>query len=339
LAKAHRVFADEDEDVSGAALEAYDIEPTEANRTALHLAESMPSFGKSDGILPVIETYKITPVNPSAVSVADAIQRAADSGYINPVKLNGKHSKGTMLAKDPHTKKIYLLKPGSGKNSPARGISEISATQSEREAAFWHVADAWGIGDSFPRADLILVNNHQTAAMELLGVKYRNLGSKKREDLALPARILEPYRQNTTLFKWSLIDFVLGNPDRHSQNMMVDPDNKTVKLIDHGSALAGQSFDPSDDDNSFIPFYLRAWTNRKFKEMSPQDRTRHMPGIDRRGEQVFDQWVDDLDEDNMAEILLSYNVNPDPAMQRLAMIRAMPGPKWVVLNRLWAGAI
>jgi GNAT superfamily N-acetyltransferase len=338
IPQARQLFAEEDnDDAAGVALAAYDIPVTEANRISLQAALDTPEFGKSD--LFNTTTYKIVPVTGEAVGIADAVQRAANSGHINAVKLNGKHSKGTMLAKDPQTKKVYLLKPGSGKNSPAKGVSETTATQSEREAAFWHVADAWGIGDAFPRADLILVNNHQTAAMELLGTTFRNLGSKKREDLALPARILEPYRQNATLFKWSLLDMVLGNPDRHSQNMMVDPENRVVKLIDHGSALAGEGFDPVGDDNSFIPFYLRAWTNRKFKEMKAQERLRAMPGLDRRAEQIFDQWVDGLNEDTMAAVLQDYHVNPDPALSRLAMIRAMPGPKWIVLNKMWSGAI
>ncbi len=339
LNKARALYAaEEDADAAKVALEAYNLRATPSNRAALEMVMGMEDFGKEEAPL-TIASYKIAPVNAEGVSTADAIQRAADGGYINAVKLNGKHSKGTMLAKDPQTKKVYLLKPGSGKNSPARGVSEIAATQSEREAAFWHVADAWGIGDAFPRADLILVNNHQTAAMELLGITYRNLGSKKREDPNLPARILEPYRQNATLFKWSLIDYVLGNPDRHSQNMMVDPDDRQVKLIDHGSALAGKSFDPSEDDNSFIPFYLRAWTNQKFKDMQPHLRLRYMPGLNPRAEQVFDEWVARLNEDTMAEILTDYNVDPSPALERLSIIRAMPGPKWLVLNKLWAGAV
>ena len=175
--------------------------------------------------------------------------------------------------------------------------------------------------------------------MELLGIKFSNFGSKKREDPALPARILEPYRQNATLFKWSLIDYVLGNPDRHSQNMMVDPEERRIKLIDHGSALAGESFDPATDDNSFIPFYLRAWTNRKFKDMKTEERLRFMPGLDRRAEQLFDQWVADISDDKMVTILQDYHINPQPCYSRLSMVRAMPGPKWLVLNKMWSGAI
>lgn len=337
LAKARYLFAEDDlDDLPGVALQTYNLPITDDSRSGLQAIIQMEALDKS---IIGIESYKIAPANIEGTTIADAVQRAADAGYINAVQLNGKHSKGTMIAKDPQTKKVYLLKPGSGKNSPAKGVNEIAATQSEREAAFWHVANKWGIGDVFPRADLILVNGHQTAAMELLGVSYRNMGTKKKEDRNLPARILEPYRQNATLFKWSLIDYVLGNPDRHSQNMMVDPDNRQVRLIDHGSALAGGSFDPAEDDNSFIPFYLRAWTDRKFKDMKPHERTRAMPGLNTRAEQVFDQWVDSINEDSMASILHDYNVDPGPALERLAIVRAMPGPKWVVLNKLWAGAV
>jgi hypothetical protein len=149
---------------------------------------------------------------------------------------------------------------------------------------------------------------------------------------------MEPYRQNSTLFKWSFIDYVLGNPDRHSQNLMADPDNKIVRLIDHGSALAGSGFDPSGDENSFIPFYLRAWTGQKFTKMSPHDRLRYMPSLGDRGAQIFDQWVEHVNEHHVAEILSDYHVDPSAALERIAKIRAMPGAKWMVLNRLWAGA-
>ena len=340
LSYARQLFAEEEvDDTEALALQAYNIPVTDANRISLRTVIDTPEFGKAELPLAKPVSYKITPVTRESISVADAVQRAANKGYINSIKLNGKHSKGTMLAQDPQTKKTYLLKPGSGRNSPAKGVSETLATQSEREAAFWHVADAWGIGDAFPRADLILINNHQTAVMELLGIKFSNFGSKKREDPALPARILEPYRQNATLFKWSLIDYVLGNPDRHSQNMMVDPEERRIKLIDHGSALAGESFDPATDDNSFIPFYLRAWTNRKFKDMKTEERLRFMPGLDRRAEQLFDQWVADISDDKMVTILQDYHINPQPCYSRLSMVRAMPGPKWLVLNKMWSGAI
>jgi GNAT superfamily N-acetyltransferase len=266
-----RELLHEEEDLGAAALSAFGAYSPE-NMEALEVFLNDVELFKEEHI-PTIESFKIAPVRIESTETADAVQRAIDSGYINPVKLNGKHSKGSMLAKDPQTKTIYLLKPGSGKNSPAKGVSEDPSSQSEREAGFWHVAEYIGVGNDFPRADLILVNNHQTAALELLPYNFHNLGEKKKLEPSLPIRILEPYRQNTTLFKWSLLDYVLGNPDRHSQNIMVDPDNKSVKLIDHGSALAGPSFDPSEDSNSFIPFYLRAWPSTLYAHLGCSRRT------------------------------------------------------------------
>lgn len=327
---------DDEPDMEAAALSAYGIPVTEQTRMGLDLV-LRDDLAKAD--MPGLVSYKITPARPEATSTADAVQRGIDSGYLNPVKLSGKHSRGAMIVKDPETKKVYLLKPGSGRNSPAKGVSEVRASQSEREAAFYHVADYVGVGDAYPRADLVLVNNHQTAAMELLPLSYKNLGTKKREDKSLPLMILEPYRANGTLFKWSFLDYILGNPDRHSQNMMVDPENRTVRLIDHGSALAGQSFDPADDANSFIPYYLRAWTSQKFAEMMPEDRIRFMPGVGDRVSTMFDEWVNGINEHHIAEILRDYNVDPSAILDRIAQIRSMPGPKWAVLNKLWAGAM
>lgn len=337
--RAVRLMSREDADVASAALGAFGVPDTEDNRNALSIIVRDEILAKQEDFLFGVAKYQIQPVRGEGVATAEAVQRGINNGYINPVKLNGKHSKGAMVVKDPQTKKLYLLKPGSGKNSPAKGVNETFATQSEREAAYWHVAQYLGIGDTFPRADLVMVNNHQTAAMELLPLSYKNLGERKKTDPNMPALILEPYRANGMVFKWSFIDYILGNPDRHSQNMMVDPQNRRIMLIDHGSAMAGQSFDPVNDENSFIPYYLRAWTGQKFVQMEPKERLHWMPGLEPRTERVFDEWVARVNQHHIAEILKDYNINPLPVMARIAQVRAMPGPKWLVLNKLWSGAI
>jgi hypothetical protein len=327
-------------DIEKAALQAYGIEYTPSNLEALRL--SLDSLVKNVAELGT-QSYQITPDNPDAVDVAEIIQRGVDQGYLNPVKLNGKHSKGAMIVKDPDSKRMYLLKPGAGRNSPALGISEDLSSQSEREAAFWHVADIVGVSKMYPRCDLILVNGHQTAVMELLPTTFRNLGDLKKENINIASQILTPYLKDGALHQWSLMDYLLGNPDRHSQNIMVDitapRTGEEVKLIDHGSSMAGHSFDPVNDPDSFIPYYLRAWTSRKFTEMTPKDRYQAMPSIDPQTSRNFDIWVENLPEDRIAAILQEYRVNPEPALSRLAQIKAMPGPKYEVLNRLWSGKI
>jgi hypothetical protein len=322
------------EDPYAAALATYRIEPTLENLEALSLVLDSEDFAKS---LPNVEHYLIRPAVPEASQFAESVQAGVDSGYINPIKLNGKHSSGAHVVKDPDTEKVYLLKPGSGDNSPAAGVKEESATQSEREAAFWHVADALGLGGCLPRCELVLVDNYQTACMELLPLDYRNLGIIKDGEPNAPSRILEPYRQNGTLFKWSLLDYICGNPDRHSQNIMVDKKGRHVMLIDHGSAFAGRGFNPAYDHDSFIPYYLRAWTGMKFTHLQPSDRVMRMPGLSREEERIFDAWVKDINQHRIADICRQYHILPGPVLERLNRVLALPGPKWLVLNRLWAG--
>ena len=335
LTRMVKAYSVAEEDIERAALEAYGVKHTPENLSALHT--SLYGLSKALDVASMVQSYQIQPATQDATDMAEAIQRGAQRGYINPVKLNGKHSKGAMVVKDPVDRKMYLLKPGAGKNSPALGVSEDLSSQSEREAAFWHVADAVGLGEFYPKADLVLVNGHQTAAMELLPTNYRNLGDKKKEDPNIGPRVLTPYLKDGTLHQWAFMDYLLGNPDRHSQNIMVDPDGKLVKLIDHGSAMAGNSFDPVNDPDSFIPYYLRAWTGRKFTTMSPRERMRAMPSMDPQTSKGYDIWIKDMPDHQIAAILEEYHVNPQPALRRLAQIRATPGPKWQVVNKLWSG--
>jgi hypothetical protein len=333
LSKAIRFYKEADEDVERAALAAYNLEPTNENLYALRQTVESGTLLKQE----TVDVYKIVPGTPDATDVAEAVQRSVDNGYINPVKLNGKHSKGSMVAKEPQTGRLYLLKPGSGKNSPAAGVDEDFSTQSEREAAFWHVADSVGISHTYPRADLILVNGHQTAVMQLLPTDYRNLGEVKKQDPNIASRVLDPYLRNGLLFKWAALDWVLGNPDRHSQNIMIDPKGKAVYMIDHGSSMAGESFDPASDDNSFIPYYLRAWTTRPFTKMDAKERVQFMPTLPAQQDKAFSEWLAHIDEGHVSRILQEYHVNPDPALRRLAMLRMAEGSKSRALVKLWAG--
>lgn len=319
-----------EDDPVAAALSCYHIPITSQNREAVQSADLLKASP--------IQHFIVIPSNDDATESAIAIQRGIDAGELNSIKLNGKHSKGAMISRDPETHKIYLLKPGSGKNSPASGVNDIRATQSEREAAFWHVADYCGLGDCFPRADLVLVNGHQTAAMVLLPISYKTLGALKTTDKNCGIRYLNPYRQNGTLFKWAILDYILGNPDRHSQNIMVDPKSERVMLIDHGSAMAGVNFDPAFDDASFIPYYLRAWTGQKFTQLDPEERVHFMPKLPEPQDRALKAWLDDLDEDRIAQILYRYNIHPAACLMRLQMIKAHPGPLSEAICKMWAGA-
>jgi hypothetical protein len=157
----------------------------------------------------------------------------------------------------------------------------------------------------------------------------------KEED---PGRVLQVLGRNLkagALHQWAVLDFVLGNPDRHANNLMVRDDS--VQLIDHGSAMAGPDFDPAHDKYSFTPFYLRAWASGKFSVMDAADKLKAMPRLDHKTEEQLRAWVDGLHASDLDKILYRYGVNPEPARERLAKLKVLmtQDPADLAINKLW----
>jgi hypothetical protein len=98
-----------------------------------------------------------------------------------------------MIGRDPQTQHLYLLKPGSGDNSPAAGVHEEDASQSRREAAFWHAADFLGLGEYAPRADLLYIDGHEVAAIRMLPLTFKNLGTALKQNPSLMPHCMTPY--------------------------------------------------------------------------------------------------------------------------------------------------
>jgi hypothetical protein len=280
-----------------------------------------------------VKALSVEPGHQDANETADEVRRAFEDGFVVPVHLDGKHSKGALLASDQLSGKVWLLKPGSGGQSPSAGARQDASSQSRREAAFWHVADEWGLGDYLPRADLLLIDGREFAAINMLPWSYKTLAKiKNQRD---PRSILNPYLKSGVLHRWAVLDFVLGNPDRHGNNIMVSDD--IVKLIDHGSAMAGSDFDPAWDKNSFTPFYLRAWGPGKFSRLDAATKLKYMPRVDHQTEEDLRQWIEGLHAVDLDKVLLRYGVDPTPEKARLAKLKTMmvSEPADLVINRLW----
>jgi hypothetical protein len=332
LENVRRALREHEGDLQAAALAAFGIEITDANRKALDGVMQL----LDDGLQKAEVTVEAGTVDSE--ETAEAVQRAIQSGTYQEVKLNGKHSKGTAVVRDEATQRTYLIKPGSGKPSPAKGVTQESASQSRREVAFYEVADEVGLGDFMPRADLLLIDGAETACMELIPYDFQTLDKMKQTDPNVPNRFLEKYRRSGILHKWAVLDFILGNPDRHGQNMMADK-NGSVFLIDHGSAFAGESFDPAHDKSSFIPFYLRAWTKMKdFDKMGFAEKLRSMPRVS--GETIANlrAWLISIKDHQLAAILKRNSIDPKPMLSRLSTIKGMVDdgePVDLVINKLW----
>jgi hypothetical protein len=325
-----------DGDYDRAALYAFSLPDNARNLKALKGLLAVGNFQKAEE--PDMTIESIEPANKEAVITATKIRAAVETGSIRPLKLKGKHIKGAMAAKDPHSEEVYVLKPGSGKLSPGAGVNEETVSQSKRESAFWHCAEAMGLGQYIPRADLLKINGFEWAAIALVPFTYKTMDKLNRKAPGSAMGLLEPYRKSGVLHRWAVMDWVLGNVDSHGQNVLADPETGDIKLLDHGSAFAGKSFAPASDTKSFVPFYLRTWAPKDFIELKPEDRVKVMPTLDNQTEEVFGTWVKNINERVLAQILHEYGITVvDAVLGRLNDIKAHKGALSQYVNGLWAG--
>lgn len=343
LDQVRRALWQEDGDFERAALVAYGIDPDESNLKALRAVMTLSGMEKNE---PREQEFEVDCPNEFSTAACSEVQRGFDSRLVQHVNLNGKYSKGSMVVRDPKSAHVYLLKPDSEGRSPAAGMGEEPAvSQPRREAAYWQIANLLGLGGGIPRADLIMVNHEEWAAIRLLPYNFKNLEKRWRSQQAQVMNTLERYRAQGLLHKWAVLDFILGNPDRHGQNLMIGHDEKMapidneIALIDHGSAFAGYAFAPSSDANSFIPFYLRAWAQQKgFNKSPPEDKLRQMPTVNYEVNRMLKSWIEQIDPKRIERLVKQFGIDPGPVLSRLSRLRALPDQPDIAINKLWAGA-
>ncbi len=281
----------------------------------------------------------VVTAHPEAQDVADGVARAYKDGMVFPVALGGKHSKGSMIAHDPQTKSTVILKSGSGGAGGAAGSKQDPSNPNAREAAFYYVAKDWGIDQWFPRAELLLVDGRPYAALKLLPLDYTTLDYTERKEPGISRRILQPHLYDGDLHKWATLDYVCGNPDRHGQNVMVDPKHD-LRLIDHGSAFAGPAFDPAHDKNSFVPYYLRAWALKdQFVQMPAPDKLRALPRVPESCARKLAQWVLSISPERLQAICVRYGIDPTVTLERLRRVQdgvSAGTPPDLMINQLWS---
>ncbi len=330
--EARQALYDHDGDHEAAALVTHGLEVNETNLKALRALAKFREFAKAEAE-PIDEMTVVAGV-PDAVGTAETVATAFKDDFVVGVELGGKHSAGSMLARDDENGETWLLKPGVGE-SPAAGENEEPASQSRREAAFYHLAEAWGIGQWYPEAQLLLVDGKEYAAIRLLPWSWNTVDKLKEENPGTVRDLLQPFLSTGILHKWAVLDYVAGNVDRHFGNLMYRAGD--VRLVDHGSTFAGESFAPGSDRNSFVPAYLRAWTNSNFSAMSPIDKLKHMPRLTRRAEEDLADWIDDLDPATIQNVCTRYGINPVPTTERLARVKLYMSrqPSDLAVNRIW----
>jgi GNAT superfamily N-acetyltransferase len=338
-----RSFLRSDSDPESCALSAFGISDTEENRASLRAtAEAMGCacrLSKAEAAQqpdPNAMYADAAPLLPGSDSAAEEVRTSAADGAITLVQLGGKHSAGSAVARVKSGPSL-LLKPGSGPQSPAAGARDDISSQSRREAVFYRLAEAMGLGEWVPRAELLRAGGREVAAIELLSpAEWRNVSKVMKRDPGRFAVELERYRSHGLLHRWAVLDGVAGNPDRHNQNIMVSKRGEW-RLIDHGSAFAGEGFDPAHDGNSFVPFYLRPSAPGDFHQLPPEERFRHMVVAPPEVDQELAEWIAGLDAERIGWVVMDCGIVPGPVVERLKLVKSLPQSVSASINRVWCG--
>jgi hypothetical protein len=255
------------------------------------------------------------PVLPEGKPFSDMVNTAIGAETVFSVRLDGKHSKGSAVAEIPEVHIKIMLKPGYGQNLDAAGVKEESASQSKREAAFSNAArNIFGCHE-VPEVHLLLIGGKEYAAGKLLPFDFKNMNRIRATDPGAPRRVLTIYRPSGALHRWAAMDYIMGNPDRNAGNIMMR--GESIGLIDHGSAFAGHDFSPATDNNSFVPYYLRALCPDEFESMSPGQKLLALPRVHKEVSQDLGLWLSKLKVKELASILYSYGIDAKPAVDRL----------------------
>jgi hypothetical protein len=316
------------DDLIHAALMAHGVENTRENRKALEGLVNIEEVSKAE-----VNLQECKPWNGAAVGVAEYIQRAIENQMVETIQLKGKHVQGSMVAHDQGSGQSWILKPNAGGTSSAAGVNEQKATSAQREACFWQVARIWGVAEWLPRADVVTIDSQQYVAIKMLADGWKNLEYLKDHDPAKLAHLLTQYQEAGVLHKWAILDFVLGQVDRHANNLMYKDD--AIQLIDHGSAFAGFGFDPGHDPKSYIPFYLRYTVPSGFSKLPLPEKIAMMPTLDQDGDEILGAWVHQMDKDLLSALLAEYGVDPRAAVARLEGLQKLKQGMSKYINLLW----
>ncbi len=321
-----------DGELIATALSAVDQPNNPENRAVLKAAAEMMPMLKSE--TPVPANAPVRALSSSGFDVAEEISQYLDTA--RPAHLDGKHSKGSFFV--DAASGTWFMKPGAGGTGPIAGTHDDPAPASAREAAFWALAQDWGLAEDTSRAEWISVGGKMYAAIKFLPAEYTALIDEMEENAGRTSSAIESYRQRGRLWQWAVLDWVAGNGDRHGHNLLVNPKGN-IRLIDHGSAFAGKHFNPAHDCESFTPYYLRYTVPKEvvFNTLKPSVKLGYMPDLPMGVQGRLRAWMGSLRGEDLKKSLERFGIDPQPSLDRLTQVQQAGSDLAGFVNRLWAG--
>jgi hypothetical protein len=286
---------------------------------------------------PLLHAKTVEEMMPDGREFANAIRRAYRTKNVRNSNLKGRHTMGSVLAKDPMGD-LYLIKTGSGGQNPASGEDEDSSSPSQREAAFYAAAAVFGVQAFLPECHLIALDEQPVAVLTFLSEDWETVEDLREANSHKLISLFERYRLSGDLFKWAVMDYVLGQVDRHFANVMTN--GKKVALIDEGSAFAGYSFNV-EDKAVFVPCYLRYTVPAEvdFHKLSHKERLRRMVEANVSTKAELRIWLHSIRKDDLESTLISSGIDPGPAIMRLEQLLSDPEFVDLAVCKAWSGLI
>lgn len=328
VATAREVLRIYEGDIVSAAMLAYELPMTEAMTDSINAL--LPLFLDPDNSLEKSEIQGVCKaVLPHNSEDVNFLNDAIGMGDVYKVKTNGRSLDG------------YIVKTKNGqwflKPNPPHATAHMfdnDSTPSGREEAFFEICLRWDSHHFIPAAMWITFNDEEMSAIRLLPNTFFTLDELRRKGESVRVfNAINKYNNNGLLLRWAVLDYLLGNIDRHGNNIMVG-DLDTLTLIDHGLCFAVKDFNPHNK-NVFTPYYLRYAALDGFPSMPPADRYAKFPRPHISVIRGVDDWVKGLDLDEL-KVLQQYGIDAHYFELRLTDLQAQNSPTDFVL-KWWAG--
>ena len=327
------------DDPAKAALAAYGLEDTKEMRRALYaVAEledsSLDKAEKSDGM-------KFAPRTARGEDMALAANRALEAGKARTLENPGKFTSEALVLEDPETQGRRILAKPEPKRAPMPQGVEPGMSCSDREEAFAALAGVLGLGSFVPKAGSALDGEgNPWALIEMLPPEFRSIQRWRQASPGSEKAIFDKHLRDGSLHMWAVLDWVAGSCDRHGGNILADSDGN-VSLIDNGSSMADELFNPAGDHATFIPYYLRYCGAKRTAQ--PEDTLSKMPLPPPEVSDAVGGWVLGIDPAAvMAAVAPACGMGIARAvLGRLVALQAAVSksaePACAVVNALWAG--
>lgn len=277
-----------------------------------------------------------TSSNPADGNIGKYLNELIAHDDIHDLSNTGHFTHSSFVA--GHDENSWLIKV-EPTNSPAVRSAK-AGLQTVKEAAFHDAASkAFGLQEFLPRVVLGEVKKHgepwPCAAIKMFDPSYVAMSQMYKTNKQEVMSVLHPLLRNGMLHKLGAMYYILGEADGHGQNVLTN--GKDMKLIDHGTSLADASFNPPQDDNIYIPYFLRA--GRVRDRMPAEEKYLNMPKVnDIKVETDLKHWILNIPGDVIHTVLEAYGIDSTPILQRLDKMKEMMAQTTHpddVVNKLW----